>query len=88
MADPLFKVKQTAPFNNLGDRLLLPGHPGALEKLVQLRQRQTRIEAENRIRGMLEDKIPEALEDLTNEQDKMICALIRSLGDQKARQYY
>ena len=88
MEDPLHKFKQSLPFNKFGDRLLLPGNPGALEKLVQLRERQTRIEAENRIRGMLEDQIPEALEVLTDEQLKTICALVRSLGDQWARQYF
>lgn len=76
---------ESVPFNGRGDRLLIPGEAGGIEKFQQHRARQAKIQAENRIRDHLMMHCADVLEVMTDEQLKNLLWVVRSLCQQTAK---
>lgn len=69
------KVRETAPINPRGDRLLVGGEPGVLEHLQQMRSREARITAEERALGWIEH-VTGLREVLTEAQREQLVAVM------------
>lgn len=82
----LFSWREGPTINRDGDRLLVRGKPGAVERMLRYRQRTTRIEAENRIRGHLE-RIPGLLEVLDDRTTDALVNAVRSISHQTAESF-
>ncbi len=80
------ELVRSEPFNQAGDRLLIQGAPGAIQKMAQHRERQERVQAEERILTFLEG-IPELLDVLSDETRDQLVGTIRSLCNQTAKDH-
>lgn len=79
--DPVLAYRETPPVNTRGDRLLVPGTPGALERVVGIRRYRARVQAEERILTFLE-RIEGLREALTAEQTELLVRLVLSIARQ------
>lgn len=73
--------------NERGDRILVPGEPGALERLVQAKNTVMRAEARERVRTFLEKDLPSVVECLGDEDLGLLIDGITSLCWQTAGGY-
>ena len=84
---PVGSVHTSQKINEKGDRLLLPGDPGEIERFTQHRKRKARLQAEDYVRGHLEKHVPEVLEIITDKQLEDLVWVIRSLCQQTANEH-
>lgn len=84
---PVGSVHTSPKINEKGDRLMLPGDPGAIEKFTQHRKRKARLQAEDYVRGHLEKHAPDVLEIISNKQLDNLVWVIRSLCQQTANEH-
>ncbi len=75
---PAFTHRESPPINAGGDRLLLRGEPGPIEKIVQVRRHRARVQAEERILTFLE-RVPGLVEGLDRERLRLVVRLVRGL---------
>ncbi len=80
------QYRKSAPINTYGDRILIPGTPEAIEKFAQVREKTMRLQAEERIKGHLE-QVPGLFDVITDGQLEHLTATIRSLCHQTAQQH-
>lgn len=75
---PPFTHREGPPINAGGDRLLVRGDPGPIEKIVQVRRYRARVQAEERVLTFLE-RVPRLVEDLGAERVQLLVRLVRGL---------
>lgn len=80
-------MRQSVPINQRGDRLMVPGEPGAIEKLVRAREAESAAIAAERVVGYLEG-IDGLLDAISDQQQEHLVALIRSLCHGTAIEYH
>jgi hypothetical protein len=70
--------KESAPVNSAGDRLIVKGEPGPMEKAVRVRRYRSRVQAEERILSFVE-KLDGVCEMLSVDQRTLLVRGIRTL---------
>lgn len=80
-------MKVSVPINAQGDRLAVPGEPGAVEALVRKREHEAAAIAQDRILGHLEG-VPGLMDALSDQQRDHLVAVVRDLAHRTAIDYH